>query len=331
VDTAQGGLIVVAHPDDNLRFGGRNLQTPEPAPPGYGFSLLELMASVAILMVITGAVFAMIDYYQKAYGRTQLKADMYENVRGVAELMAQEIGQAGLVSLPAPPPTLSTAVSITGAASTPIVSSITSMFVGEQLLVDTGSNEELVTLTALNTGSKQITAVFAKTHLVGAPLSVLGVFPNGVVAPLTTDGSSGTSLRLFGDINADGSLVYVRYDCDTTAGTLTRSITTIVPTVNSLNLPQTLLTTLTANPAPLNTACFQYTTVGPVAGYTFVTNVAVTLSVQTRTQDPQTGQFLKMTKSFLNLAPRNVLIGLELANASATNRLQPTPANVLVY
>jgi hypothetical protein len=31
------------------------------------------------------------------------------------------------------------------------------------------------------------------------------------------------------------------------------------------------------------------------------------------------------------LAPRYVLAGLELANAGITNRLQPTPANVLVF
>src|SRR5437667_223147 len=103
-------LDMVLHADSNLRFGGRNLQTLKSSLPGYGFSLLELMASVSIMMVIMGAIFSMIDYYQKAYGRNQLKADMYENVRGVAELMAQEIGQAGLVDLTGAQPQLSTAV-----------------------------------------------------------------------------------------------------------------------------------------------------------------------------------------------------------------------------
>ena len=320
---------MVTHPDNNLRLGGRILQSPGAAQSVCGFSLLELMASMAIMMVITGATFSLLDYYQKSYGRTQLKSDMYEDVRGVAALMAQEIGQAGLLTLPPSAPTLSSAVVTAGVASTPTVSSTTSMFVGEQLLVEAGAKEELVTITALNPGIS-ITAIFNMTHAIGTSMSVLGVFPNGVVTG--ADGSTGTSLNLFGDINADGSLVYVRYACNTGTGLLTRSITTIVPGVNTLSASQTLLSTLVANPGATPTVCFQYTTVA-AAGYTFVTNVAVTLSVQTTKPDPQTHMFLTMTKSFLNLAPRNVLIGLELANATPAdmNRLQPTPPNALLY
>ena len=78
--------------------------------------------------------------------------------------------------------------------------------------------------------------------------------------------------------------------------------------------------------------CFQYQTV-TAAGFTFVTNVGFTLSVQATGPDPQTGLYPQMTKSFLNLAPRNVLAGLELANVlpPITNRFQQTPANVLLY
>ena len=61
---------------------------------------------------------------------------------------------------------------------------------------------------------------------------------------------------------------------------------------------------------------------------TLITNVTITLSVETSTPDPQTGQYQKMTKSLLNLAPRNVMTALELANSAFMRRLQPTPPNL---
>jgi prepilin-type N-terminal cleavage/methylation domain-containing protein len=293
-----------------------------------GFSLLEMMLTMAVLLVISGGIFSAISSSEQSYARTELKSDMYENVRGAAELMAQEIGQAGLVNLPAS--TLSAAVSPNATAQIVAVSSTASMFVNEQVLVDAGTNsEELVTLTGVNVVT--ITAVFGKPHAAGVPINVLGVFPNGVVAPATTDGSTANVLNIFGDINADGSLVYVRYTCTpgtaAAPGTLTRSVTTITPGVDAVSASQTLLSTVVGG---TGAACFQYTTAA-AAGFTFVTNVGFTLSVQATRPDPQTGVYPQMTKSFLNLAPRNVSAGLELANAGITNRLQPTPANVLVY
>jgi prepilin-type N-terminal cleavage/methylation domain-containing protein len=371
--------------------------------PSNGFSLLEIMVALAIFLVITGAVFSAMSTSQRASQGQQLKADMYLNLRGATELMAQEIGQAGLVSLPSPAPTLSGIVTGSSTAQAVTVSSATSMFVGEKLLIDAGGSQELVSLTAVNPGSNQITAVFNKSHSSGAVINALGVFPDGVL-----NSSTATQLQLFGDLNADGSLVYVHYNCDTTAGTLTRSITTVTPSVTTSNASQVMLSHLIANPG--GTPCFQYTTqqvsltqtlgtgvgtqttfmgaianvpisagtvsihAGSVTGtdngsgsisgggissgtvnYTtgaisvtfavapssgtavtvtstwsqvLVTNVAITLSVQTSTPDPQTRVYLTMTKSLLNLAPRNVLTSLELATVPFADRLQPTPPNL---
>ena len=364
-----------------------------------GFSLLETLASLAILMIIVGAIISVISFYQKTYGTTQLKSDLYENVRGVIELLTQEISQGGLVSLPSPSPTLAAGVSPSAAAQMVGVSSTGSMFVGEKLLIDTGPSEELVTLTAVNTNLIQITAVFSKPHSSGAPINVLGVFPNGVMTS-----STATQLRLFGDINADGSLVYVHYDCDSTAGTLSRSITNVAPLTSASSPGQTLLNTLVANPD--GTPCFQYSTqtstvvqtlgtgtgaqatfagtltqvavspgnvwfsagsVGGIddgngsitgtgisggavnyatgsisvtlqapppvgtpvtVGQILVMNVAVTFSVRTSQVDPQTQSYIVLTKSFLNLRPRNTLSALELANLPFLSRLQPTPPNL---
>ena len=313
---------------------------PFPSTCG-GFTLIELIASMAVLALIMGGFISALSTAEQSYARTELGSDMYENVRSVAELLAQEIGQAGLVSLPTTP--LGSAVTANPTAQAVNVSQTTAMYVGEQLLVDAGSaSEELVTLTAVTPTT--MSGIFQNTHASGAPVTVLGAYPSGIVPPGATDGSTSVPgaaksvLNMFGDINADGSLVYVRYTCDTsvTPGTLTRSVTTITPGVNTINAAQTLLSTLIPNPAstayPTGVPCFQYTsyTVGTPTN-TYVTNVGLTISVRSLTPDPQTQTYLTMTKSFLDLSPRNILAGFELGNAGLTNRLQAAPPNVSFY
>jgi prepilin-type N-terminal cleavage/methylation domain-containing protein len=286
-----------------------------------GFSLLEVMAGLGILLLITGAVFSLLAGHQKTTQSEHLKDDMYQGLRGALELMTQEVGQAGLMSLPGNPgPTLSAPVVASPVEQTVPVSSIASMFVGQKLLIDSGPAEELVTLTGVSASPPQIAGIFGKTHTGGALVSALGVFSDGVMTS-----STATQLRIFGDIHADGSLVYVRYDCNAAAGTLTRSLATISPWTASADDPSVLLTNLVPNPG--GAACFEITTAS-AGTYTFVTNVAITLSVRTTAPDPQTGEHLYLTRSLRNLAPRNLLIGWELANRSHTSRLQPTPLNL---
>ena len=286
-----------------------------------GFSLPEMMVSMVILLIVTSVALSALYYSQKIYGSQQLQADMHAGLRISFELMTQEIGQAGALSLA--PKTLSAAVTASGSAQTVTISSAANIFVGEKLTVDTTSGQETVQVTAIPS-STQISGIFTKSHASGAAVVALGVFPQGVLS-----GSTATALKLFGDINGDGSLAYVRYDCDTAAGTLTRSITTVAPGVTVQNPPQILLNNLIANPD--GTPCIQYgatttVTVGATT-YTFIPSLAISLTVRTSKIDPQTGAFGTLTKSFSNLASRNVLAGITMAQASpaVTVRLQPTP------
>ena len=65
--------------------------------------------------------------------------------------MAQEIGQAGLLSASSSSlTTLAAAVASGLAAQSVAFTSASKVFVGEKLLVDTGLNQELVTVTAKN-------------------------------------------------------------------------------------------------------------------------------------------------------------------------------------
>ncbi len=210
------------------------------------------------------------------------------------------------------------------------VSSAAGMFVGEQLVVDTGDKQETVPVTAVNLGSNQITATFkiGETHASGAVIMVLGGFSSGIVPPSMTNGSTGSLLKLYGDVNADGSMVYVEYTCDTAAGNLYRNVmawnAASKPAVTSA---QVLLSDIVANPG--GTACFTYQT-AVVGANTYVLDVAITLTVKTPLVDPVTKQYQTETKALLNVAPRNVFNTWELASIGLTNRIQPMPPSVLV-
>lgn len=280
-----------------------------------GFSLLELLVSMTILLVVAGGIFSTLNYYQKSYGSTMLKADMHAGVRGAAELMAQEIGQAGTV--PAASTTLSGNVTASALEQTVNIGSSANFFVGENLQIDAGAANETVAVTAVGSSPASIRGVFSKNHSPGAVAMARGVFPQGIL----TATSTATTLQLFGDINADGTLVYVEYTCDpTNAHTLTRSITSI--SAASKRAPVVLVEGLVDNPAV--PSCFTYTT-ATAAGFTFATNVGLKLTTQTSDPDPQTGAYDMMTKSFPNLSPRNVAAGLALAQAGVTAPLEPTP------
>ena len=284
-----------------------------------GFSLLELMVSTVIILIVAGGAFGALNYYQKTYQHTEIGADMHDNLRSAVDLIIQEVGQAG--SLPTGTlgtRTLSAAVFPSAVAQTATVNNATGFFDGEKLLVDAGANQELVTLTAV--GSYSITGVFGKTHNAGAQVNAIGLFPQGIL-----NTSTGTKLQLFGDINGDGTLVYVEYTCNYVAGgagTLTRSVTPVG--TGAINPATVLVDNLIANPG--GTPCFQYPAAPPVvAGFTFVNQVGVTLTVQSATRDLLTTNFETMTNSAPDIAPRNIQMGLDLANAGVTNRLQPKP------
>ena len=85
------------------------------------------------------------------------------------------------------------------------------MFVGEHLIVGTGATEETVTLTAVDTGADTITANFAFAHAAGARVAATGGFSAGVIPTTMANGSTGNVLKIVGDVNGDGRMVYVEY------------------------------------------------------------------------------------------------------------------------
>ena len=281
-----------------------------------GVSLIELMISLATLLIVSGSAFAVLSYYQKSYLSTEQRSDVHSSIRAAMELMTQEITQAG--SLSSPGKTVHSSVTsstVSQSVSLDPSTATADIFDNEQLVIDTGSSQEVVTVESHT--SSAITVTLTQDHSAGTSVTARGVFPEGILPS-----STGTELRLMGDLNGDGTLVYEWYDCDPATGNLTRTQNKVsTPAVNSTQL---LLDRIVANPSGV--PCFQYTTTS-VRGFTFTTGIAITISARSRERDPLTGAFVTVTESLLNISPRNVLAGFEAARLNLLTRLQPTLQN----
>src|SRR5262245_38726394 len=107
-----------------------------------GLSLIETLVSTVVLLLISGAAFSALEYYLRTYSSNQLRAGIQMGASGALELMAQEIGQAGLLNFT--PRLVTAAVTASQTATTVPLSSTDSIFVGETLTIDNGDNQETV-------------------------------------------------------------------------------------------------------------------------------------------------------------------------------------------
>jgi|SRR6185503_2783440 len=287
-----------------------------------GFSLIEALIAVSVLLILFTAATNGLNQtaiFSRVVGN---RTEMHGSVRGATELMQQEIGQAGRVALPGP---IATTGAVLKGAGTITLSTVTGLFVGAKVVVGTNDQTETVTITAL--GASDMSGVFAIAHNAGEPVSILGAFSSGVVPASMANGSTGTVLKLYGDINDDGQMLYVEYTCDTAAGYLYRNVmpwTAAAKPVKTASM--IILNNVIANPG--NAACFSYQT-EVVLGTTYVTGVAVTLSVRSQQRDQFSKTFQTATKTLLNVSPRNIFLIWTMASIGVTNRQQPMPASVL--
>ena len=331
-----------------------------------GFSLMELMVATCVLLVVMGVVMTALRQSMQQQQTIWNRTEMHSGVRGATELMQQEVGQAGRMATPVP--ITLTAPAVASAlcdhtspgfnATTVGVSSIKGLWAtagavpASYALVTTfdGAARETVPLWSIGTtplGAGQISACFLNAHAIGTVLVVQGAFGNGIIPPDTPfpaagmpagypgfpGGSTATVLKMFGDINGDGNMVYVEYTCDLTPGVNKLYRTSVA--WDSLTKPKltdsvVLLNNIDVNPG--GTPCFTYqvTPTINVQGQplNFVLDVAITLTVNTAQVDPVTKAIQKETKALLNVSPRNVFNAWELAGIGYTDRIQSTPASV---
>jgi prepilin-type N-terminal cleavage/methylation domain-containing protein len=305
-----------------------------------GFTLIELLISVAILMVVSGVTLDGVFRLTKVNQTVSNRTEMHSGVRNATELLQQEVGQAGRIALPhlvrlgtaintVPQSATVTLTAVDAAGNTlASVNGTDGMFIGEKLVIDTGAQEETVTITGVNPLSKQITATFNTTHATNVPINVYGGFAYGVIPAGVANGSSGSVLKMVGDFNSDGTIKYIEYKCDTTSGNLYRRTMAFDANAKPAITPDmALLNNITPNPD--NTPCFTYQVQTGQNNVPFVVDVAITLTVQTPDKDPVTGLYQKETKALLNVSPRNVFNVWQLAGLHITNRVQSIPASVV--
>src|SRR6476659_10829441 len=63
-----------------------------------GFSLLDLLVSLTVMLMITGAALGVLSRAVQMYSGQQMQAEMHAGLRSTFELMTQEIGQAGALN-----------------------------------------------------------------------------------------------------------------------------------------------------------------------------------------------------------------------------------------
>jgi hypothetical protein len=267
---------------------------------------------------------------------------MHAGIRNATALLQQEVGQAGRYAFPA---------DVTAPAAIPlgdqwvtVSPSVTNMFVGGKLVVvgrDAANRdiEEIVTIVAINTTNNSFRATFTggeslltTGYVAGSRVMPAGGFAEGVIPTTRTNGSTATTLKILGDVNSDGTLVYVEYTCDWNAGRLYRNMMAYNAGAKpALATEQVLLDNLLPNPNdPDGTArpCFTYEQ-RTFNGTTYVINVAIMTTVRTDEVDKTTGQYMTVTKALLNVAPRNVFHTWQVASLNYRERIEPLPASVI--
>jgi len=321
---------------------------------------------LAVSSIVTSALLQMTQAQTTIWNRTE----MHSGIRGATELMQQEVGQAGRIALPgtvtlsqainavggAAPAAASTCDPVTPLANAAVVGLLTTATEPPGVTAVSGMwavgppgspDSSYITLTTLD-GDKQesfrvgainaaatpptITACFTKSHAAGTVLVPMGGFATGIIPHLgIVNPSTSDVLKMYGDINGDGHMVYVEYICDVAAGILYRNVTSFdAVTKDPLTADDILLNNIAANPG--GTPCFTYQAAPPMivqgTAFRFILDVAITLTVQTQQIDPVTREYQKETKALLNVSPRNVFNSWSLASIGYTDRIQSTPVTV---
>jgi prepilin-type N-terminal cleavage/methylation domain-containing protein len=319
-----------------------------------GFTLIELIVAVGVLLIVssivTNALMQMTNAQMTIWNRTE----MHSGIRGATELLQQEVGQAGRLSLPEK---VTLAGNVAAAATCdPEFPDINAVTVGlssasgdptkgmwanvgppaSYILLTTmdGDSQETFKVASIDASADTIRACFTKAHVNGTVVMPMGAFATGIIPDTgIINASTANVLKMFGNINGDGRMVYVEYTCDYVSGNLYRKVMDFdaAPPSPVPGPSEILLGNIVQNPGSPPAPCFTYqTTTMTVQGtpFTFVLDVAITLTVQTQQMDPITKEYQKETKALLNVSPRNVFNAWSLASIGYTDRIQSTPASI---
>lgn len=295
------------------------------ATPEDGFTLVEMLVSLLILVPIIGAVVGLFSIAVNQHGSEQSNVEANQDSRSGLEMMTLEIAQAGSHGDRS---TTTTAAITTPSADPQAVSvaSSSSITIGDYVDVvdvDTGANTEIIKVTAVGTNS--ISGVFRIAHAAGSPVRLFALpYLTGVIPPagLGADSSAtATSLKFFGDINGDGNVYYVEYVYDSPNAQITRTMTPITQATMNPALP------LVRNVKPGSVQFTLYTDSQNV-----VTSVSLALTVQnTWTTASKLQETALSSKIVIPSAVAGSALLKELRTYGGINRLPPTPSPITTW
>ena len=308
-----------------------------------GFSIIELMISVALFLILSAAIMSSMIKTQQTRRTNEIHANLEDRVRAASEMIIHDVGQAGKNMAPdyqlftstgfsSVSSTLgytngsgSTACGSSGSsfqlATVTTSSSTSSLYPGESVLIDSGAaNQEQGWICgSVSSGTLSVMrSASAANYAHGAATTFYpaGAFAEGVLSQNRTGlASSSSQLLLIGDIDESNSLVLVRYLCPPsgTAGSLTRTVWNLSAAANSVGNTATLLDNVVCYFDYADDAASPYITNKPAGPSDHYNNYYIVQAVNlyiTATSDSKeliTNQPFTVTKSYENIQPRNLL------------------------
>ncbi len=286
-----------------------------------GFTMVELLISLLILMVLIGAVVNLFSVAINQHQSEQTSIASTQDARGGLEIMTQEISQAG--SHPGKRTTVSVAYGASDADRTITVSSTSGFMAGDFVDLGNAGAFESVQLTAV--GSNTFTGGFAAARNGGDVIRLYAQpFLYGVIKPAGLGANSSatvTTLRFFGDVNGDGTIDYVEYVYDAANSEITRSNTAI--TQASINPAVPLIRNVKPNSAQFRL----YTDSMGV-----VTSVRVSLTVQNTWREGNKLQEAQLSsKILIPSAVSASALQYDVLSKGCVNKIPPTPPQVTTW
>ncbi len=294
-----------------------------------GFSLLETMVCLLILIPIMGAAVEFFAVGVDQHTTEQSSIDMNQEVRAGFELMTMELAQAGSHDSSGAVSTTATGtIQVPSAAEQSLtVASSAGINIGDYVYVDSGANQEFVEMTGIAAGS--LTGVFRTQHLAaGVPVRLFALpYTQGVIPPANAGRDAAIPvgvIRFFGDINGDGSLSYGEYSYqENNDGTaqISRSMTPITQDV--INPPQPIISKIKSDSVQF----VLYTD-----NQKIVTAIGIRLTVE---DSIMTNNKRQETTLSTRVVIPSAIAASSLFNQNqiygGVNKIPPTPARVLAW
>lgn len=346
-------------------FAASDRQSVPGKSRGAGFSLIEMLVSVAIIILLMSAVFPFLFQSQKRFQGNSVIAEANQSARAALEVITQEVGQAGFNPNFTANKTSTAVVAPNSSAQCVTLNDINQINPGDWLCVDTGSANELVQVLSTSNvsgtpcgASNQIQAVFLMSHDGSTtPFPVISYkMPFGTGILRTTGTSDDQRLEFYGDINQDGVIRYVVYSLSAVSpassvsinGTtytlynLYRSITPVtftnLPVPSGYAPPDNTQASPLVNNVLYNSANQSGPTGQPIFAYpqqvvigvvpnqiTVVGTVQVTLSVAVSPKSLETSRVQWFTMA-TEIRPLDLSAAISVNNAGGAIYLPPTPA-----